>query len=363
MKSSKKVSKSKVKITIDAKPVYKIGEPITIKIKITNKSDQDLKILKWGTPFEELRSDIFEVTRSKKESRVPFQGLHINRWKPTKKDFIVIKKGKSVTVKNRLTNVYLFNKPGRYRVRLKENFIYTLNRKKLEKSIIRIDSVEFKIVGSEKNFKKTIGLRHRRQELKKMSAIVYSENYLLSDSIYIWGDDEEKRRIVTESHFMAREILDKLLSLFHDQNSSLGNLLEEWFGIQISSPQMLDDVYYLLSNVHHEMFSGVVMYDITGGDLDASNLYGYVYEGSETIYLGGKFWTAPDRGFDSKFGTLIHELTHLYGGSEDFSCHWLNSRTDCSRHIARNHFDIAIRSANNYEHFIEDFDTIPDVIT
>lgn len=35
------------------------------------------------------------------------------------------------------------------------------------------------------------------------------------------------------------------------------------------------------------------------------------FSGRKVVYLGNSFFKAPARGFDSKAGTIVHELSHL----------------------------------------------------
>jgi peptidyl-Lys metalloendopeptidase len=68
------------------------------------------------------------------------------------------------------------------------------------------------------------------------------------------------------------------------------------------------------------------------------------------IKLGAFFWSAPDRGFDSKPGTLVHEMTHfgLVGGTRDRAADLASSRA-----LAQSDPVAARGNANNYEYFVE----------
>jgi peptidyl-Lys metalloendopeptidase len=68
------------------------------------------------------------------------------------------------------------------------------------------------------------------------------------------------------------------------------------------------------------------------------------------IKLGAFFWPAPDTGFDSKPGTIIHEMTHFssVGATAD-----LASDTNSSKDLAHSDPAGARRNANNYEYFVE----------
>jgi peptidyl-Lys metalloendopeptidase len=66
--------------------------------------------------------------------------------------------------------------------------------------------------------------------------------------------------------------------------------------------------------------------------------------------LGKNFWdaTTPLVGHDSKAGTIIHELSHLVGGTGDKAYGTVN----CSA-LAKSNPGKAVRNADSYEYFAE----------
>jgi peptidyl-Lys metalloendopeptidase len=81
------------------------------------------------------------------------------------------------------------------------------------------------------------------------------------------------------------------------------------------------------------------------------NYYGLTYPLlSSTVRLGRDFWdsTTPLTGEDSKAGTIIHELTHIVGGTGDKAYGSQNCLT-----LAINHPGKAVRNADTYEYFVE----------
>lgn len=50
-------------------------------------------------------------------------------------------------------------------------------------------------------------------------------------------------------------------------------------------------------------------------EIQFSNIFAYVYanDSSHTVYVGPRFWSAPEAGLDSTAGTLIHEISHFVG--------------------------------------------------
>lgn len=85
-------------------------------------------------------------------------------------------------------------------------------------------------------------------------------------------------------------------------------------------------------------------------DGEASSTYAYVYNEEEehNIYLGGAFWKAKTGGFNSKAGTIIHELSHRVHGTEDH----VYGSSDAKK-LAKEDPALATTNADNYEFLAE----------
>lgn len=61
-----------------------------------------------------------------------------------------------------------------------------------------------------------------------------------------------------------------------------------------------------------------------------------------------RFFRMPDAGFDSRFGTVIHEVSHLVADTEDFA--YGPRRVEA---LARENPGLAARNADSYQYFVE----------
>lgn len=86
------------------------------------------------------------------------------------------------------------------------------------------------------------------------------------------------------------------------------------------------------------------------GDGDEADTYAYVYQAEKehNIYLGGAFWTANTGGWNSKAGTIIHELSHRVHGTDDH----VYGKTDAKK-LAKDEPHLAVTNADNYEFLAE----------
>jgi len=99
---------------LEASEAYKIGEPIKIMFTFENKSDQIIHFLKWYTPFEGIKGDLFRITLN--ERVVRYEGRMVKRGEPDIDDYISIDPGKSVDTTVDLSMAYSLDKPGLYQV-------------------------------------------------------------------------------------------------------------------------------------------------------------------------------------------------------------------------------------------------------
>jgi len=97
--------------------------------------------------------------------------------------------------------------------------------------------------------------------------------------------------------------------------------------------------------------SGAIRVDRSDG------LFAYVLRADlGTIYLGLKFFTAPaSTGYDSKLGTLIHEMTHFWiTGNTNSTSAETYDKGGCLE-LAKSNPSLAQANAENYEYFVEEW--------
>jgi len=93
-----------------------------ITFYVTNNSSDDVRMLVWGTPFEQrLSADILMV--SVNDKALPYLGRMVKRGEPTDKDYIVVPAGERLDVPLDLAISYGVSAAGDYNVSLKLNEI------------------------------------------------------------------------------------------------------------------------------------------------------------------------------------------------------------------------------------------------
>jgi len=93
---------------------YHVGREANLEFALKNMTGQTLWVLTWYTPLEGLKGNIFRVTRE--GEAVLYTGRMVKRANPSKKDYVCIGPGKSVSATVDLSHGYDLSKPGEYRV-------------------------------------------------------------------------------------------------------------------------------------------------------------------------------------------------------------------------------------------------------
>jgi hypothetical protein len=103
-----------VQCALSAPAQVAAGQPVEVLFRLSNPSARPLFVLKWQTPLEGLRGNLFTVTRDGAE--VPYQGPMLKRGDPSAQDYAQLAPGASVEARVNLGLTYDVAQPGRYRV-------------------------------------------------------------------------------------------------------------------------------------------------------------------------------------------------------------------------------------------------------
>ncbi|WP_338863517.1 protease [Myxococcus stipitatus] len=94
----------------------KAGEPVEVVFKLTNPTKQPLYVLKWHTPLEGIRNDIFTVTRAGSAAPLGYGGPMMKRGPPDASSYATIAPGESVEARVDLSPAYGLDQPGTYHI-------------------------------------------------------------------------------------------------------------------------------------------------------------------------------------------------------------------------------------------------------
>jgi hypothetical protein len=104
----------KLECSLEVPPQARVGEPLMLRFKLTNRSAQPVHVLGWLTPLEGLLGDFLRVTRDGAE--IPYQGPKMKRGDPEAEDYVAIAPGETAEAEIEVTLAYELRQPGRYRI-------------------------------------------------------------------------------------------------------------------------------------------------------------------------------------------------------------------------------------------------------
>ncbi|MCG8455889.1 MAG: hypothetical protein MI919_06365 [Holophagales bacterium] len=97
------------------------GEPVAVRFVLENRGSAELLVLRWHTPLEGWRSDLFEVTFDGRE--LPYQGPMAKRGDPKRSDYLELAAGGTLRAEVDLALAYDLSRPGPYRILLRRGLL------------------------------------------------------------------------------------------------------------------------------------------------------------------------------------------------------------------------------------------------
>lgn len=313
-------------------------EQVLARFAYTNHTDQTVRLLKWGTPFEgRINEDILIIMHD--GETVDYVGRHYKRSPATEDDFLVFKAGETKTTTVDLLTAYDFDFAGNYTIALRNpGFDPSLKENKINIVSVNLSAdrlISSKLVPTVSNCPDGQGsLPDNRFDLIDQS-IADAEVIALQAS-------NDLRQTPIESRASAERYL-------------------EWFGAYVETN------WDLVQNNFDLIYAATRDQTITVICDDRVPYYAYVYPDQPyVVYLGRAFWFAPALGTDSKAGVMIHELSHfdILADTSDT----VYGQT-LARSLAINNPLAAINNADSVEYFAENTpflsmpDPLPPVVT
>ena len=297
------------------------ADQLVVNFELENTTDAPLTMLKWGTPFEDIDSDIFEVTYEGEQ--VEYIGPIAKRGAPLESDYITIAPGQTKSVVVNISERYATEDIGEYRVR------YRAMITTRERGVGRVRSNE------------TVSVQHTRLQYPTYQAP-------RAAGLSFTGCSAEQQAILRRSVGLARSYADSALSNLQQTDAADradSPRYTTWFGSYTKS--RYDDVEANFDAIDAALTTQSISFNC---GCDAS-YYAYVYPHQPyKIWMCDGFWSAADIGTDSRAGALIHEVSHFdaVAGTRDHA--YMHSG---AQNLANNNPNKAIANADNYEYFAE----------
>jgi len=301
----------------------KLVEQATIHVDITNSAEYGVALLRWNLPLDDrFQSDSFRVLLQ--GTPVPYIGSIVKYAGPSINDYVFFAPNETRSFQVALENSYDFSQPGEYDV------------------VMITDVLDYETADAADT------LPHTREAFTPFSG-------LISNSLQITTTQGLVQKIVRAPYPCSASERTQINNAAASQKTMIGygntrilegqsSTYQTWFGAHTTA--RYNHVRDVIGRIYRNT---VVAYQC---DSEAG-VYAYVYptDTAHNIYCCSAFWTAPTAGgFDTKAGTLIHELSHFnnVGATRDYAY-----GTTAARNLAINNPEQARANADNYEYFCE----------
>jgi len=294
----------------------------SVTLELSNSADQTVALLRWHLPLDNrFVSDSFNVQLNGRTVR--YIGPLVKYAGPSVDDYVLIAPNESITFDIQLHNYYDFSLPGQYYVFFEADVL----------DYYYIPQNSMGIPRSREEFTPCMGVISNRLQITTNESLAPK-----AFAPYPCSDEEKDQ--------MAEAAASQKIMIGHAVGGIEGDspTYREWMGAFSNSRHQT--ARECVSEIHQNIVVNYACDDMAG-------VFAYVYPNdlSHTIYCCSVFWTVPvEGGYDTKAGTLIHELSHFNNicGTDDWAYGVTNARA-----LARSNPDRAINNADNYEYFCE----------
>jgi Lysine-specific metallo-endopeptidase/Hemopexin len=339
--------------SIHMEATYRIGEPILLTFELQNVSDRDYALLSWNTPLEREVFDYIEVRHG--DRVLPYDGRVVKRGDPPAEAYRRVAAGETVVEQVDLSTAFAFTVPGTYTVRLDPRFLDAIpeagetivGRTRAEHEGFALDplSASFELLPDGEP-RLTRGEAVRREVGAPSGAAGPPVAKLTAKAPVITGGTTAQQADARAAHDNAAAYADACVNELAGWTARTDNsTYTVWFGADSTSRYATVQDHY--GKIRGALANDEITYDLSGSGCQAG-WYAYTHKNTRKIWLCGAFWTAGATGVDSKFGTLVHELSHAAASTDDVVYGQANARD-----LAATKPDDAIRNADNHEYFAE----------
>jgi len=309
-----------------AKDAFGAEESLMVNVSISNPNKGNIRILRWFTPFDGVKEDLFAVTVNGKA--VEYTGADYKRPAPTDKDYITLKSGETLETTIDLAGYYDFSESGYYQISYNAENANIFSRETnilVGEDTLASKGVQVWVSGRETKMPNPSPVDNVNGSTGFTGCTTTRQTQLLTarDNAFSYGTN-------SSSYLNA---------------GTVGARYTTWFGAYNSSR------YNTVRNNFTAITSAMNNASVTFNCTCTDSAYAYVYSNQPyTIYLCNAFWSAPATGTDSKAGTLVHEMSHftVVAGTSDYAYGQTAAKRLASTNPKR-----AIKNADSHEYFAE----------
>jgi peptidyl-Lys metalloendopeptidase len=300
-------------------------ENIPVTISFTNTTKRDVQILRWKTPFDGIKEELFQVNLDGQE--VEYIGPDYKRPVPVATDYITLKAGETIEKTIDISGFYDFSETGSYQISYKSESQDSTSRA----VNLQSENAQTWIEGRETRIPES-----------------FTPDAVSGSTAFSGCSTTRQSSLVT-----ARDGASTYATVAYNylNAGTIGSRYTTWFGTYSSTRYNTVKSHFL--SIRDAMDTASVTFNCACTD----SAYAYVYPTQPyTIYLCNAFWSAPATGTDSKAGTLVHEMSHfnVVAGTNDYAY-----GQTAAKNLARTNPKRAIANADSHEYFAENTPSLP----
>jgi peptidyl-Lys metalloendopeptidase len=296
----------------------------TVTLELVNTAPSTVALLRWNLPLDNrFGSNSFLVQFN--GHPVTYLGPVVKYFGPFLKDYVFISANQSITMDISLGDMYDFTLQGKYDVRFEADIMDYMVSQDMLSLFPREREAFTPFLGVVSN-----------------SLQITTHEYISPKAIKTpYPCSSQETSTLNTAAGAQKSMISYALSAINQGDTPT---YKEWFGTYTSAR----------GTTTSECISAITDNSVVAYACDdQAGVYAYVYpsDTSHTIYCCEAFWTAPNAGgFDTKAGTLIHELSHFSNlcGTND----WVYG-VNGARNLAITNPSRAVSNADNYEYFSE----------
>lgn len=317
------------------------GKVVNMRFTFQNHTDEEIIVLSWFTPFEGIAGEIFDIKHDGKA--VSYHGILVKRGDPLAEDYITIAAGGTLSTEIDLAESYDFSKAGDYDIEFRSPKVTHMVKEKslMAKSLTDLRKVRGIMIPANKVKVKIL------QPSELRAAPVMADEAEAAKKTYD-NCTPDKMKIVSDADAKASRIAGEIPGCLKELTSSEKKQYETWFGT--FDQTRFDEVVDHFKKIGKAFSEGNITYNCNG-PMCKNSWYAYVYKGGKVeVFLCPQFWNAEETGTDTKFGVLIHEVSHEVADTDDY----VYGVPGC-KNLAKTDPDKAVDNADNHEYFSEVF--------
>ncbi|HVI02801.1 MAG TPA: M35 family metallo-endopeptidase [Enhygromyxa sp.] len=310
--------------------------PSQLRVSVVNLGDSPAQFVARNLPFASPEREYFTVDRG--DQPVDFWGLRVKLEAPTEADLVELDAGDALATVYTLSDYYHLDQPGTYDIALLRPSVHVFGAEGIRKVELACNAVELELAKAEPPPEPLIEPDSPGQKSAEGASFKDCDAHQQAEILRAEAVAKWMLPIALGTHTFGRS-----------QVAADSKYYDEWFGAHTTDrAQKVDEK---LDKIVEGLDEGIEYkcHSKTERKCEKGTIAWVIPVLSDKVHLCERFFEKDDVGWDTKWGILVHEFSHLFALTHDYEY----GRPD-SLALADNQPNKAVKNADNYEYFVED---------